>query len=41
MVRRVADRDIECASNTALEVKKELTDLDISRAKRIESRYRR
>lgn len=41
VVRRVADRDIECASNTALEVKKELTDLDISRAKRIESRYRR
>lgn len=41
VLRKVAGKDIEAASNTVLEVKKKLTDLDIARAKRIERKYRR
>lgn len=41
VLRKVAGKDIEAAVNTVLKVKKRLTDLDISRAKRIELKYRR
>lgn len=41
VARRVERKDIECAANTVLEVKKKLTELDIERAKRVNRKYRR
>lgn len=41
VLRKEGCGDIEDRKNTGLEVKKELTKLDIARAKRIERRYRR
>ena len=39
VARRVSEKDIECENNTVLEVKKQLTELDIARAKRIKDKY--
>jgi hypothetical protein len=41
VARRVDRKDIECKTNTVLEVKKKLTELDIERAKRVNRKYRR
>ena len=41
VLRKKSDCDIECPENTELEVRKQLTDMDIRRAKAIESRRRR
>lgn len=41
VLRKESDLDIECDENTALEVKKKLTDIDIARAKRIRGKGRR
>lgn len=41
VARRVDRKDIECETNTVLEVKKKLTALDIERAKRVSRKYRR
>lgn len=41
VLRKIADNDIEKVDNTVLNVKKKLSELDISRAKRIDQKYRR
>lgn len=41
VLRKQADHDIECAANTGLEVRKQLSEMDIRRAKNIEYTGRR